>query len=52
MMKFKIIIFGIFLISLAGFVNMYVYAQIKLKTTILLIILTNTVFIIIATIKL
>ena len=51
-MKFSIIIFGIVLISIAGFIRMHIYAQIKLKTTILIMIATNIVFVIIAMIKL
>jgi len=52
MEKFGIIIIGIILISIVGFAQMYVYAQIKLKTTILIMILTNIVFTIIGILKL
>jgi len=46
-MEFVIIFIGIFFLSVAGFVQMYVYAQIKLKTVVLLVVIVNFIFVII-----
>jgi len=52
MLKFTIIIIGTIFLSILGFIQLYVYAQIKLKITIFITILTNIVFIVIAILKL
>ena len=46
-MEFVIILIGVIFLSIVGFIQMHIYAQIKLKTTILIIVLVVIAFMII-----
>jgi hypothetical protein len=51
-MKFVIILFGILIISIAGFIQMHIYAQMKLKTTLLILAAGAVAFTVVGIIKL